>query len=274
MRAGAAGRCGFGYADPRGADRLPGDDRVRRGRAARRARRRTLRPSSRHQLRNDGGGPRADARRGGRRSRCRSGVGEGGGSGPGVAAGEHPRRRSVRQGSAADAAPRSRHRSARGVALVAGPAHRPDLQRRRQRAAGLGQPAVPARADRRHGHAAQRAGARPEPRPHEAGVAGGAGAGAGLPRLRPARGHRPAHDQRHAAWLPPDLRTPAAPEHAPGDRPAAARRVAARGDRCGQSERRLGFLPLRQRAACGGRRAELAHFRPPPALQQQLRRAA
>ena len=55
----------------------------------------------------------------------------------------------------------------------------------------------------------------------------------GLPRLRPARGHRPAHDQRHAAWLPPDLRTPAAPEHAPGDRPAAARRVAARGDRCG-----------------------------------------
>ena len=66
----------------------------------------------------------------------------------------------------------------------------------------------------------------------------------------------------------------AASQHLPCDRRTAARRVATGHDRCRQRDGRVGVLPLRKPAACGGCRAELAHVRPPPALQQQLRRPA
>ena len=68
---------------------------------------------------------------------------------------------------------------------VADPAHRADLQRRRQRAPRAGQPAVPARTDRRDRRASQRGGTRPQPRPPEAGVARGACAVTRLPGVRP-----------------------------------------------------------------------------------------
>ena len=74
-------------------------------------------------------------------------------------------------------------RRARRLARLDGAAREPDLQRRRQREGDADQPRLPARPDRRPGHAAQRAGAEHQPRQHQARHARGAVDGAAPQRL-------------------------------------------------------------------------------------------
>ena len=89
--------------------------------------------------------------------------------------GQHPRRRSRRQGIARRCCcaswPRANTPTGCSSMVLL---DRADLQRRRQRAVRPDQPRPAARADGRAGAAAERAGLRPEPRPHEARLAGGA----------------------------------------------------------------------------------------------------
>ena len=101
---------------------------------------------------------------------------------------------------------------------------RPDLQRGRQRAVRAQQPRPAIRAARRTGSAAQRAGPRPESRPHEARLTRSARDRQAPERLRPAGGAGPAHDQRDASRLPPDLLAAA-----PSRRRSGHRRYAAQG---------------------------------------------
>ena len=171
--------------------------------------------------------------------------------------GQHPRRRSRGQGSGAGAGARHRPRRACRLAGLDGAAGQSDLQRRRQRARVADQPRPAARADRRPGHASQRAGAQHQPRQHQARHARGAIHGAAAQRLRPARHARPAHDQRLAPRLPPDLRDAEQPRGRSRHR-RSCRASGWRGDQAHQVAQRLG-LPqptamcrARRRSASGG----------------------
>ena len=259
--------------DARREHRLPRDQPLRRrGRLPGRGGEGRAEDRAPDHVRQDLRGPRAAAR-GGRRTGCDPGGGEEDRQAAGLHPGEHPRRRGRGQGIGADPAPRARRGQARRLAAVDGAADRADLQRRRQRALRDQQPRPAERSGRRAGAAAERAELRPEPRPHEARLAGSAGVRQADDRLRPAGRDGPAHHQRLAARLLPDLRAAAQPGHRPVDHRPAAQGLAALGHQDDQVQVQLGLLLLRQPRGAR-RRARLALVRRPAALQQQLRRAA
>ena len=157
-----------------------------------------------------------------------------------------------------------------------GAARRADLQRRRQREDLPDQPRPSARADGRAGAAAERAGLRPEPRPHEARLAGSARVREADERLRSAGVDGPAHHERDPSRLSPDLRAAAQSGDRPRHHRSPAQGLAAVGDQDHQDQVRLGLLLLRQRRGArrrrhaGRTRVEVVRFT--AALQQQLHR--
>ncbi len=144
---------------------------------------------------------------------------------------QHPCWRSLRQGGAADAAPRAFRGRASATPEKRDPRRGADLQHRRQRTRLENQSARPARPGGRNGPARQCARARPESRLHQARGTGDAGIGALSQRVEPPSFHRYAHDQRLSPSLHDHLRRAQEPGRRSQDRGIHAADVLPRG-RC------------------------------------------
>ena len=134
--------------DARGTHELSRDQLPRRRRGLPRARGGPLADHPLHHVRLHHRGTDSAPGRGGRRPGREPGLGPGFGQDGRVSAGQHPRRRGVREGGAPDAAPRPGGGPSRGMARVDDPARRAHLQRRRQRAGDPHQPGAPVRPHR------------------------------------------------------------------------------------------------------------------------------